>query len=76
MTLKRNIFFKLYIKVQKYLYYLSYFLLFMVLVPKSITVDKEKYELFRKECDKRAMSFSKWLRNVMDNQLSKWDNKY
>ena len=44
-----------------------------MIVPKSFTVDKELYELFRIECDKRAISVSKWLRNVMKNQLNKWD---
>lgn len=41
-------------------------------VPKSFTVDKELYKEFRKECEKRAISASKWLRNSMKKQIEKW----
>ena len=45
----------------------------MAQVPKTFTVDVRMYPIFRQECEKRAISVSKWLRNVMKNQLDKWE---
>ena len=44
----------------------------MTSIQKTFMINKEDYELFRDECKKRAMSPSKWIRNVMGNQLDKW----
>ena len=41
-------------------------------IPKSFTVDDEIYIVFRKECEKKAISVSKWLRNMMKRQLDVW----
>ena len=45
-------------------------------IPKSFSVDERLYPMFRIECEKRAISVSKWLRNVMKKQLDKWNVKY
>ena len=44
----------------------------MPLIPKSFTVDEDVYLEFRKSCDKKAVSVSKWLRNCMNKQMEKW----
>lgn len=47
----------------------------MALIPKSFTVEKHIYEQFKKKCEDKCISISKWLRQVMIKQMKKWDNE-
>lgn len=37
------------------------------------TVHSNLYKIFREECDKRAISMSKWLRKKIVEQLEDWE---
>ena len=39
----------------------------------SFSVDKKLYPIFRVECEKRAISVSKWLRTIMKKQMDNWN---